>query len=127
MTLALPALLARLAGRYPLNPGLELAALAPLAVVPAVAAMIIAAYAAWWLVTGGYACDPGRAAGDVATASAQVGSFPGCARAIARNRICCGNAQAAPVHGERQGRHGRPGRAPSPSAGARRGCASDCP
>ena len=49
MTLALPALLARLAGGYPPNPGPELAALAPLAVVPAVAAVIIAAYAAWWL------------------------------------------------------------------------------
>ena len=30
MTLALPALLARLAGVYPLNPGPELAALVPL-------------------------------------------------------------------------------------------------
>ena len=49
MTLALPALLARLADGYLPNPGPELAALAPLAVVPAVAAVIIAAYAAWWL------------------------------------------------------------------------------
>ena len=49
MTLALPALLARLTGGYPPNPGPELAALAPLAVVPAVAAVIIAACAAWWL------------------------------------------------------------------------------
>ena len=49
MTLALPALLARLAGGYPPNPGPELAALAPLAVVPAVAAVIVAAFAAWWL------------------------------------------------------------------------------
>ena len=49
MTLALPALLARLAGGYPPSPGPELAALAPLAVVPAVAAVIVAAYAAWWL------------------------------------------------------------------------------
>ena len=49
MTLALPALLARLAGGYPPNPRPELAALAPLAVVPAIAAVIIAAYAAWWL------------------------------------------------------------------------------
>ena len=48
MTVALPALLARLAGDPP-NPGPELAALAPLAVVPAAAAVIIAAYAAWWL------------------------------------------------------------------------------
>ena len=37
------------AGGYPPNPGPELAALAPLAVVPAVAAVIVAAYAAWWL------------------------------------------------------------------------------
>jgi len=49
MILALPALLARLAGGYPPSPGPELAALAPLAVVPAIAAVIIAAYAAWWL------------------------------------------------------------------------------
>jgi endonuclease/exonuclease/phosphatase (EEP) superfamily protein YafD len=49
MTLALPVLLARLAGGYPPNPGPELAALAPLAVVPAVAAVIVAACAAWWL------------------------------------------------------------------------------
>ena len=49
MTVALPALLARLAGGYPPNPGPELAALAPLAVVPAVAAVIVAAFAAWWL------------------------------------------------------------------------------
>jgi hypothetical protein len=49
MTLALPTLLARLAGGYPPNPGPELAALTPLAVVPAVAAVINAAYAAGWL------------------------------------------------------------------------------
>ena len=49
MALALPALLARLVGGYPPNPGPELAALAPLAVVPAVAAVIVAAFAAWWL------------------------------------------------------------------------------
>jgi endonuclease/exonuclease/phosphatase family metal-dependent hydrolase len=49
MTLALPVLLARLAGGYPPDPGPALAALAPLAVVPAIAAVIIAAYAAWWL------------------------------------------------------------------------------
>jgi endonuclease/exonuclease/phosphatase family metal-dependent hydrolase len=49
MTVALPALLARLAGGYPPSPGPELAALAPLAVAPAVAAVIIAACAAWWL------------------------------------------------------------------------------
>ena len=49
ITSALPALLARLAGGYPPNPGPELAALAPLAVVPAVAAVIVAGFAAWWL------------------------------------------------------------------------------
>lgn len=49
MTVALPPLLARLAGGYPPSPSPELAALAPLAVVPAIAAVIIAAYAAWWL------------------------------------------------------------------------------
>ena len=49
MTVALPALLARLAGGYPPDPVPELAALAPLAVLPAVAAVIIAAWAAWWL------------------------------------------------------------------------------
>jgi endonuclease/exonuclease/phosphatase (EEP) superfamily protein YafD len=49
LALALPALLARVTGGYPPNPGPELAALAPLAVVPAIAAVIIAAYAAWWL------------------------------------------------------------------------------
>jgi endonuclease/exonuclease/phosphatase (EEP) superfamily protein YafD len=49
MTLALPPLLARLAGGYPPSPVPELAALAPLAVVPAVAAVIVAAFAAWWL------------------------------------------------------------------------------
>ena len=46
---ALPPLLARLAGGYPPDPVPELAALAPLAVLPAVAAVIIAAWAAWWL------------------------------------------------------------------------------
>ena len=49
MVVALPALLARLAGGYPPNPVPELAALAPLAVVPAVAAVVVAAFAAWWL------------------------------------------------------------------------------
>jgi hypothetical protein len=49
MALALPPLLARLAGGYPPNPGPELAALALLAVVPAVAAVIIATFAVWWL------------------------------------------------------------------------------
>ena len=51
MALALPALLARLTGGYPPNPGPELAALAPLAVVPGIASVIIAAYTAWWLAT----------------------------------------------------------------------------
>jgi endonuclease/exonuclease/phosphatase (EEP) superfamily protein YafD len=49
MAVALPVLLARLVGGYPPNPGPELAALAPLAVVPAVTAVIVAAFAAWWL------------------------------------------------------------------------------
>ena len=49
MVVALPPLIARLAGGYPPNPVPELAALAPLAVVPAVAAVIVAAFAAWWL------------------------------------------------------------------------------
>jgi len=49
MALALPALLARLTGGYPPSPGPELAALAPLAVVPGIAAVIIAAKTAWWL------------------------------------------------------------------------------
>ena len=49
MTLALPSLLARLTGGYPPNPRPELAAAAPLAVVPAIAAVIVGAYAAWWL------------------------------------------------------------------------------
>jgi endonuclease/exonuclease/phosphatase family metal-dependent hydrolase len=49
MTLALPALLARLTGGYPPNPRPELAALAPLAVLPAIAAVIIAAFTARWL------------------------------------------------------------------------------
>ena len=41
MALAMPALLARLAGGYPPSPGPELAALAPLAVVPTIAAVIM--------------------------------------------------------------------------------------
>ena len=49
MSLALPALLARLTGGFPPNPRPELAALAPLAVVPGIAAVIIAANTAWWL------------------------------------------------------------------------------
>ena len=49
VAVALPVLLARLAGGYPPEPGPELAALAPLAVVPAVAAVIVAGFAAWWL------------------------------------------------------------------------------
>ena len=47
--LALPSLLARLTGGYPPNPRPELAALAPLAVVPAILAVIVAATTAWWL------------------------------------------------------------------------------
>jgi endonuclease/exonuclease/phosphatase (EEP) superfamily protein YafD len=47
--LALPSLLARLTGGHPPNPRPELAALAPLAVVPAILAVIVAATTAWWL------------------------------------------------------------------------------
>ena len=49
MALALPALLARLTGGNPPSPSPELAALAPLAVIPAIAAVMIAANSAWWL------------------------------------------------------------------------------
>jgi endonuclease/exonuclease/phosphatase (EEP) superfamily protein YafD len=49
MILALPSLLARLTGGRPPSPGPQLAALAPVAVVPAAAAVIIAAVTAWWL------------------------------------------------------------------------------
>lgn len=47
--LALPALLARLTGGLPPSPRPELAALAPLAIVPGIAAVILAANTAWWL------------------------------------------------------------------------------
>ena len=46
---ALPPLLARLAGGRPPNPGPQLAALAPVATVPALAAVLVAAFTAWWL------------------------------------------------------------------------------
>jgi endonuclease/exonuclease/phosphatase (EEP) superfamily protein YafD len=46
---ALPPLLARLTGGYPPSPRPQLAALAPMAVVPATAAVIIAAVTVWWL------------------------------------------------------------------------------
>lgn len=49
MALALPPLLARLTGGHPPNPVPQLAALAPLAVVPGTIAVIIAAAAARWL------------------------------------------------------------------------------
>ena len=116
MTLALPALLARLAGGYPPDPGPELAALAPLAVMSAIAAVIIAAYAAWWLTT--LLAIPAALLVDVPTASAQAVSFPGCAGIIARNGIRYDHAQAAPVYRECQVGCGRPGRAASHSAAA---------
>ena len=47
---ALPPLLARLAGGRPPNPRPQLAALAPVATVPAFAAVLLAAFTAWWLV-----------------------------------------------------------------------------
>jgi endonuclease/exonuclease/phosphatase family metal-dependent hydrolase len=49
MIFALPPLLARLRGGYPPSPGPDFAALSPLAIVPAVLAVIIAGFAAWWL------------------------------------------------------------------------------
>jgi endonuclease/exonuclease/phosphatase family metal-dependent hydrolase len=49
MIFALPSLLARLRGGYPPSPGPDFAALSPLAIVPAVLAVIIAGFAAWWL------------------------------------------------------------------------------
>ena len=47
--LAFPSLLARIIGGHPPRPGPQLAALAPVAVLPAVAAVGIAAATAWWL------------------------------------------------------------------------------
>ena len=47
--LAFPSLLARVIGGRPPRPGPQLAALAPVAVLPAVAAVAIAAATAWWL------------------------------------------------------------------------------
>jgi endonuclease/exonuclease/phosphatase (EEP) superfamily protein YafD len=46
---ALPPLLARLIGGHAPRPGPQLAALAPVAAVPATAAVIVAAFSAWWL------------------------------------------------------------------------------
>jgi endonuclease/exonuclease/phosphatase family metal-dependent hydrolase len=46
---AMPPLLARLAGGRPPNPGPQLAALAPVATVPALLAVLVAAFTAWWL------------------------------------------------------------------------------
>ncbi|HUY51714.1 MAG TPA: endonuclease/exonuclease/phosphatase family protein [Streptosporangiaceae bacterium] len=46
---ALPSLLARLTGGHPPKPGPQLAAFAPVAALPAVAAVVIAATTAWWL------------------------------------------------------------------------------
>ena len=47
--LAFPSLLARITGGHPPRPGPQLAALAPVAALPAVAAVVIAAATAWWL------------------------------------------------------------------------------
>jgi endonuclease/exonuclease/phosphatase (EEP) superfamily protein YafD len=47
--LAFPPLLARMTGGHPPRPRPQLAALAPVAVLPAVAAVVIAATTAWWL------------------------------------------------------------------------------
>jgi endonuclease/exonuclease/phosphatase (EEP) superfamily protein YafD len=49
MALASPPLLARLAGGRPPGRGPQLAALAPVAVVPGTAAVIVASVTAWWL------------------------------------------------------------------------------
>ena len=46
---ALPALAARAMGGHPPNPRPQLAALAPLAVLPAVTAVAVAATTRWWL------------------------------------------------------------------------------
>jgi endonuclease/exonuclease/phosphatase (EEP) superfamily protein YafD len=46
---ALPPLLARLTGGHAPRPGPQLAALAPAAAVPATAAVLVAAFSAWWL------------------------------------------------------------------------------
>ena len=48
---ALPFLLARMAGGRAPSPGPELASLAPVAVLPAVAAVCVAAASSWWLAT----------------------------------------------------------------------------
>ena len=116
MTLTLPVLLARLAGGYPPSPGPELAALAPLAVVPAVAAVIIAATTAWWLA----------AVLAVPAALLLMWQLPPVkptrcldfGGTFAGDRICCDYVRAAPVHRECRGRCGRPGRDPSHSAAA---------
>jgi endonuclease/exonuclease/phosphatase (EEP) superfamily protein YafD len=47
--LAFPSLLARITGGHPPRPRPQLAALAPVAVLPALAAVVIAAATAWWL------------------------------------------------------------------------------
>lgn len=47
--LAFPPLLARITGGHPPRPGPQLAALAPVAVLPAMAAVVVAAATAWWL------------------------------------------------------------------------------
>lgn len=46
---ALPPLLARLIGGHPPSPGPQLAALAPVATLPALAAVVVAVFSAWWL------------------------------------------------------------------------------
>ncbi len=46
---AIPSLIARLAGGRPPSPGPQLASFSPLAIVPAVAAVAVAAASSWWL------------------------------------------------------------------------------
>ena len=48
---ALPPLLARLTGGHAPRPGPQLAALAPVATLPALAAVALAAASAWWLAS----------------------------------------------------------------------------
>ena len=122
MALALPPLLARLTGGHPPGPVTQLAALAPVAVVPATVAVIIAAATARWLavlfaipavILLIWQLPPRRRIG-----------YRSAGRTLARIGICSDNGQAAPAHRQCPGRCGRPGSAPSHCADAQRGCAS---
>ena len=102
--LAFPSLLARITGGHPPRPGPQLAALAPVAVLPAVAAVVLAATTAWWLAVLlalpaamllAWQLPPRRPPGY----RARAGIGPGGER-----------THPPHVHGERPGRLGRPGR-----------------